>query len=193
MKTKIKIENHNPSWSKIFQELKTVLLSKIAEDILSIEHVGSTSVKGLKAKPILDIDVVIKDDEEIQALVIKKLKTLGYHHIGNLGITGREAFKKESELVPFSSEKKKWIAHNLYLCTKGSVGLNNHILFRDYLKANPEAVEAYEKLKERLAKDFPYDIDKYIDGKTAFITAILAKQGMQSKTVELISKENLSK
>ena len=188
----IKIENHNPSWSKIFQEIKTVLLSKIAEDILSIEHVGSTSVVGLKAKPILDIDVVIKDDEEIQALVIKKLKTLGYHHIGNLGITGREAFRKENEFVPFTKEPKNWMAHNFYVCKQGSIGLQNHILFRNYLIANPEAVETYGKLKQDLAEKFPYDIDKYINGKTDFITSILAKQGLESKTVDLISKENLS-
>lgn len=193
MKERIKISNYKPEWKTIFQEIEIILLSQIQNNIISIEHVGSTSVIALKAKPILDIDIVIENDEEIQDEVIKKLKVLGYIHRGNLGITGREAFKRENDLVPFTQDKKQWMAHNLYVCTKDSIGLNNHIFLRDYLREHPEAVKEYSSIKEDLVEAFPYNIDKYIEGKTEFITNILAKQGLDVKTLDLITKENLSK
>ena len=192
MKTKIQIENYNPDWAKIFKDLSKILLSEIEEQIISIEHVGSTSVIGLKAKPILDIDIII-ENEKYQTLVIEKLKDFGYNHLGNLGITGREAFKRENDKVPFTQYERFWMKHNLYLCTKGSIGLNNHLILRDYLKTHPEAVEEYGSLKEQLAKDFPYAIDKYIEGKTAFITSVLEKEGMNSDKLNLITKENKAK
>ncbi len=190
MQKKIIVLDYSSNWKNHFEDLKSHLLPKLKNLIRSIEHVGSTSVEGLAAKPVIDLDIVIQDDDLIEKDVINILKTFGYLHIGNLGITGREAFKKESEFVPYSSPEKIWPAHNLYLCKEGSIGLRNHTALRDYLRNNPEERDAYSILKKELAQKFPEDIDAYIDGKTAFITNILAKCGLSAKETDLISGEN---
>lgn len=104
MSSKIEIEVYNPQWEMIFHKLKSVLCKEISELVIAIEHVGSTSVKGLGAKPILDIDIVIKD-YSIFPRVIQGLEKLGYFHQGNLGIEEREAFGRKDNLVPWGEEK----------------------------------------------------------------------------------------
>ena len=93
--------DYDPVWALEFLELKTVLLEKLGDERLTFEHVGSTSVPGLAAKPILDIDLIIADDLELQEQVIAKLENLGYSHVGDLGISGREAFNREKMISTF--------------------------------------------------------------------------------------------
>ncbi len=128
---------------------------------LAIEHVGSTSVPGLAAKPIIDIDAVIPSPTEMPA-AIDRLAALGYVHSGNLGIAGREAFESPAALP----------AHHLYVCLKGGSALRNHLAVRDYLRRNPAAAAAYGRLKIQLAEQFPYDIESYLAAKTDFLTTI---------------------
>ena len=180
----IKIVNYNPQWENQFLELKSLYLKALGDKILKVEHVGSTSISGLKSKPVIDIDIVIKNYDILEKEVIKELEKLKYEHLGNMGISGREAFKL------LESEIYKYPKHNLYVCREGSIGIKNHILFRDYLRENSTKVKEYGDIKECLAREFPNDIDDYCKGKTEFISEILLASGMKQDDVELIRDEN---
>jgi len=190
MNKKIIVVDYNPKWKIQFEELKNELINYIDNELIQIEHVGSTSILGLKAKPIIDLDIIIDDDNLIMNEVIGKLSKIGYTHLGDLGITGREAFKKENPKTPNTGTNRNWFDHNLYLCKKGSIGLENHINFRNYMRTDPKAVEEYGSLKLELATKYPNNIDLYIDGKTDFIINILNKSGINKETRERISSEN---
>ena len=151
-KSKIIVVEYNPKWAEQFTELCDLLLRYVKEeDIISIEHVGSTSVVGLKAKPIIDLDIIVADEERMKK-VIAQLAKLGYEHIGDLGVKGREAFKRPPENILTDGTGRKWFGHHLYVCQTGSVGLRNHLALRDHLRAHPAKVVEYGNLKQDLAE-----------------------------------------
>ena len=155
-------------WEKNFMEIKAEIQSALGDLALRIEHVGSTSVQGLSAKPIIDIDVVIRDESMLCA-VIAALRKIGYTHEGDLGIPGREAFKYDG--------KAHLLKHHLYVCPENSRELKRHLAFRDYLRSHPEAVREYSRIKEEGAALYPYDMDAYITHKSPFIEKIYAQIG----------------
>ena len=136
---------------------------------LGIEHVGSTSVLGLSAKPIIDIDVVIRDCSLLDD-VVAALGKIGYRHEGNQDVVGREAFKYNG--------KEHLQKHHLYVCPQDSPELKRHITFRDYLRSHPEAVQEYGRVKEEGAALYPYDIERYIAHKSPFIQRIYQELGI---------------
>ncbi|SDW76209.1 GrpB domain, predicted nucleotidyltransferase, UPF0157 family [Lachnospiraceae bacterium KHCPX20] len=163
MRTKhVVVLPYDEKWKQDFIDIKTELSQALGELAISIEHVGSTSVEGLAAKPIIDIDVVVTKERIDDAILA--LKNIGYIHEGNLGIPGREAFAYEG--------KEHLQQHHLYVCPKDSLELKRHLAFRDYLRLHPEAVNEYSKIKVEAAKLYPEDIDKYIDYKAAVIEKI---------------------
>jgi len=187
---KIKVENYNPKWAHAFNELKDAYLKHIRED-LRIEHVGSTSVPGLAAKPILDIDIVVKTKAEVIDLIVA-LEELGYIHEGNLGIEGRETFKRSLTDVPLMYEHhSKWVQHHLYVCLEDSLALKNHLALREYLKANDDAVREYTELKLALAHQYPHDMDNYCKEKTPFITRILKACDFSEEEIKIITTANV--
>jgi GrpB-like predicted nucleotidyltransferase (UPF0157 family) len=137
---------------------------------IAIEHVGSTAVSGLAAKPILDIDVVLRSVTDVGE-AIRCLAEFGYQHDGDQGVTGREAFESPGGLP----------SHHLYVVVQCSEPLRNHIRFRDYLRSQSAAKE-YEHLKRSLAEQFRDDCEGYTRGKTAFIQAVLRQS---CKTAEV--------
>lgn len=160
---------YDPKWKNDFEKIKQELVSAIGDLIVGIEHVGSTSVEGLSAKPIIDIDVVISDYSVFDS-IISKLSTIGYIHKGDLGIKDREAFKY--------SNKSHLRKHHLYVCPQNSKELLRHITFRDFLRNNPEAVKKYSKVKENAAKLFPDNMDKYIEYKSPCIEELYLLCGL---------------
>ena len=130
---------------------------------------GNTSVRGLSAKPVIDIDVVISDSSVLSD-VIAALGRIGYQHEGDLGITGRKAFRYDG--------KDHLQKHHLYVCTEDSPELRRHIAFRDYLRSHPEAAAEYSRIKEEGAALYPEDIDRYIEYKTPFIEKIYREIGV---------------
>ena len=154
---------YDEAWKKDFEDIKAELMQVLEGLVLSVEHVGSTSVPGLAAKPVIDIDIVIEDQGCFDK-VKTALETIGYHHEGDLGIPGREAFKYDG--------KDHLRKHHLYVCSKDAAELKRHISFRDYLRAHPEAVEEYGRIKIEGAELYPYDIDRYIEHKSPFIDGI---------------------
>ncbi len=163
------VEPYNGQWKQDFIAIRDEIRAAMGDLVLRIEHVGSTSVEGLSAKPIIDIDVVIEDRSKLEAAV-KALAAIGYEHEGDQGIPGREAFKYEG--------KEHLRKHHLYVCAQDSSELKRHVSFRDYLREHPEAVREYSRVKEEGAELFPYDIDSYIEHKTPFIQGIYARIGL---------------
>ena len=160
---------YDRQWKQDFLQIKDELQNALGELALRIEHVGSTSVQGLSAKPIIDIDVAIKDYSAFDD-VVSALGSIGYQHEGNLGIEGREAFKYDG--------KEHLQQHHLYVCPQDSEELKRHVAFRDYLCAHPEAVREYSRIKEEGAALYPYDIEKYIEYKSPFIEKVYREIGI---------------
>ena len=144
METKrVAVVPYDEAWKSAFEKIKNEIESVIGDMILGIEHVGSTSVIGLSAKPCIDIDVIIKDYSVFDEIV-RKLGASGYIHEGDLGIKDREAFKYLN--------KPHLMLHHLYVCPQNSDELYRHITFRDFLRRNPEAVLKYSLVKEKAAE-----------------------------------------
>ena len=160
---------YDEQWKRDFLKIKAELVNALGQLAIGIEHVGSTSVKGLSAKPIIDIDVVIRDYTVLED-VVSALGKIGYQHEGNLGIAGREAFKYDG--------KEYLQKHHLYVCPEDSPELKRHIAFRDYLRAHPDAVWEYSRIKEEGAKQYPNDIERYMEDKSPFIEKIYAEIGI---------------
>ncbi|MNW52710.1 dephospho-CoA kinase/protein folding accessory domain-containing protein [compost metagenome] len=165
------IENYNDDWPLKFLELQEILSQHLGDLALSIEHVGSTSVPGLAAKPIIDLDIVI-DSMELLSQVIEKLNNLGYIHEGDLGIENRETFARTDDNVPYTKDVNQKAEHNLYVCNKESDALLKHITFRDILRKQPQLIEAYATLKQELAERYKHNREDYTKGKTEFVIAV---------------------
>lgn len=176
----IEIVDYDPAWAEAFAGISQAVAAALGPLALRIEHVGSTAVPGLGAKPIIDLDVVI-ESPGVLALVVEALKTLGYSHEGDGGIPGREAFRREGATVPANGSGRLWPAHHLYVCPRDSEELGRHLRFRDYLRSHPEAAARYEALKRDLAHRYANDIDAYIEGKSAFVERILAVDGCEAR------------
>ena len=171
MRTKrVTVVPYDAAWESAFEEIKREIEAVIGDMILSIEHIGSTSVKGMSAKPCIDVDVIIKDYSVFDE-ISEKLGTIRYIHEGDLGIKDREAFKY--------TEKPHLMMHHLYVCPQNSEELHRHITFRDFLRQNPEAVMKYSYVKEKAAELFPDDIDKYIAYKTPCIEELYSTCGLK--------------
>ena len=160
---------YDEQWEQDFLKIKAELADALGQLAIRIEHVGSTSVQGLSAKPIIDIDVVIKDYSILED-VVSALSEIGYQHRGDLGIVGREAFRYDG--------KEHLKKHHLYVCPEDSPELRRHIAFRDYLRVHPEAVREYSRIKEEGAKQYPDDIERYIEHKSPFIEKVYAEIGI---------------
>ena len=171
MRTKrVVVVPYDEAWKNAFEEIKTEIEAEIGDLIIGIEHVGSTSVEGMSAKPCIDIDVIIKD-YSVFGEIVRKLGAIGYIHEGDLGIKDREAFKY--------ANKPHLMTHHLYVCPRDSEELHRHIAFRDFLRKNPEAVKKYSQVKETAAQLFPDEIDQYIAFKAPCIEELYKECGLK--------------
>lgn len=176
------LASHNPIWSIEFEALRLVYLAALGDLILRIEHVGSTAVPHLPAKPILDIDIVIQD-YEVFPRIVEGLGTLGYTHNGDQGVLHREAFKPQDSSAPYSSPCRQWMRHHLYVCPVHSAELRRHIVFRDVLRVRADWREEYEKIKRNIANRSGDDGKAYAQIKEvecrAFIERVLNEEPSQ--------------
>lgn len=167
MKTEhVVVVPYDENWPAEFEHIQKKLIAALGKMAIGIEHVGSTSVAGLWAKPVIDMDVMIRD-YGVFPEVVRRLASIGYRHEGDLGIESREAFRYD--------HKPDLAPHHLYVCPQASPELKRHLVFRDYLRSHPEDVAAYSEVKRRGAELFPYDIDGYISYKSACIKEIYKK------------------
>ena len=163
---------YDAAWPAAFAMLSDRIAAVLGELAVGIEHVGSTAIPGCDAKPIIDIDVVIRHAEDVEA-VAQRLATLGYVHIGDLGIVGREAFRAPLEPKPLEPQSAGLPQHHLYVCAAGAAALQAHLTLRDALRADRELAAAYGQLKRDLAERYRDDRDAYAEGKSAFVAAVL--------------------
>jgi GrpB-like predicted nucleotidyltransferase (UPF0157 family) len=170
------VEEHDPAWAETFGELRDVLIEELGGLARDVEHVGSTAVPGLAAKPVIDLDVVLRSEDDLEATA-RRLAEIGYRHRGDLGVIGRAAFARDGADVPRDGSGRTWAEHHLYVCAQDSAELARHRAFRDHLRASPADASAYEALKRELADRCGTDRQAYADGKSEFIRTVLGRLG----------------
>jgi GrpB-like predicted nucleotidyltransferase (UPF0157 family) len=121
------VVEYDPHWPKVFQALRSVVEAAVGDIGAAIEHVGSTAVPGLAAKPIIDIDVVVPAVQDV-APTIERLVAIGYTNQGDLGVVGRQALDAPTH-APY---------HHLYVVVAGSPAHRDHVDLRDYLRRHPD-------------------------------------------------------
>lgn len=167
--SQVTVQPYDEAWKSDFDAIKAEISDALGDFAIGIEHVGSTSVEGMYAKPCIDIDVIIRDYSVFDA-VVNKLADIGYIHEGDLGIKDREAFKY--------SGKTYLKKHHLYVCPQASAELCRHITFRNFLRNNPQAAEKYSAVKIKAAQLFPDDIEQYIQYKSSCIEELYKQCGL---------------
>jgi GrpB-like predicted nucleotidyltransferase (UPF0157 family) len=169
----IEVRDYDPQWPVVFGELTKVLGRTLRDLVIRFEHVGSTSVPGLAAKPIIDIDTVIASRDLLRQ-VYERLATLGYVHIGDGEIVGREVMSREGDFsIPRDGSGRQWMKHNLYVVAQDARELKRHTAFRDYLRSHPDKAREYGEIKKNLGRQFTVEqIQDYIEGKNDFIHTV---------------------
>lgn len=160
------IVEYDPDWPRRFAEIRAMIQRTIPGTYHSVEHVGSTSVPGMAAKPIIDIDIVLREGKFER--IKRGLESLGYVNEGDLGIPSRVAF-----YLADAGLRAVLAPHNLYVVEPDSKPLQDHRDFRDFLRACPEWVEKLSALKRRLAQEYPHDREAYHRAKSPMVEEIL--------------------
>lgn len=156
----------SPDWAEQFEGVADTLRAAVAGiPGARVEHVGSTSVPGLAAKPVLDIDVIVAREHVPTA--VAALERVGYAHRGDLGVVDREAFH-----APDAAPRR-----HVYVCVAGTTHVRNHLAVRDVLRRRDDLREAYADVKRRLADDPAMDVDAYLAGKSAVLHEVLRASG----------------
>ncbi|HUX80002.1 MAG TPA: GrpB family protein [Alphaproteobacteria bacterium] len=161
----IELLPYTPEWETLFQAEATRIKHALGDTLLDIHHIGSTSIPGTLAKPIVDMLPVVKDIHVVDRLT-PSLQALGYEARGEFGIPGRRFFMKR--------EKGKR-TFNVHIFAEGHPDIERHLRFRDYLKNHPDDADSYSRLKKDLVKQSPDDIERYCWGKEDFVKAIELK------------------
>jgi GrpB-like predicted nucleotidyltransferase (UPF0157 family) len=156
---------YSPRWAEAFQTERAILQAALGDAVLDIQHVGSTAVPGLTAKPILDIAVAVESYEAGHALV-DRLAELGYTHLGERGRPRRHFFTKGAGNV---------VTHHLYMLEVGGEDWSGQLRFRDALRADPLLARRYGDLKHRLADRHALDREAYRLAKGGFIIEVLRR------------------
>lgn len=154
---KIRLSNFNENWAQMFQDESQFLKTIFGNEIIKFEHFGSTSVKGLKAKPVIDMMCIVNDIEKIDSFN-NKMHSLGYDVAGEWGIPGRRLFRKGGENR----------THHIHFYQQNNPHIDRHIIFRDYLRSHPQKAEKYSNFKEQLAQKFD-DTREYSQAKNTFV------------------------
>lgn len=176
----VEVVPHDPEWANHFARIHAHIWPVVQHASMRLEHVGSTGVTGLAAKPVIDACIVVASRRDLP-YVVKALATIGYVHRGDLGVPDREAFR-----APVSGHPDALPKHHLYASPRHSLSLRNHLGIRDALRAHPELAAEYGALKQELARRFPDDIDRYIAGKTEFILDVLRQQGFTDDEIAAV-------
>lgn len=174
----IVIAEYDPAWPERFEQERTRLQEAIGEWAVAIEHVGSTAVPGLAAKPVIDIGVALEDLADALKCITPLLE-LGYQCCGEFGIPGRIFFRKIVEdPIPGQITDGVGRTHQIHMYQRGHEQFRWHITFRDYMRSHPEDAAEYAALKRDVASRHGDDIAKYIEGKHDFIREVLRRAGM---------------
>jgi GrpB-like predicted nucleotidyltransferase (UPF0157 family) len=165
----IEIVEYDPRWPQMFDEEAKRLRSALDPAlILELEHFGSTAVPGLAAKPIIDIYILVRSLAAAQASCIEPLAALGYVYWAENPKKDRMFFVKG--MPPYGAKR----THHVHLPELHG-DLLQQLAFRDYLRAHPEEAATYQRLKSRLAAEYPMDREAYTNAKTRYVESVLRK------------------
>jgi GrpB-like predicted nucleotidyltransferase (UPF0157 family) len=176
---RVTVAPYDPQWQTDFERVSrdlSIALSGV--DVLAVEHVGSTSVRDLPAKPIIDIDIVVPPDALPRALAA--LELAGYVYQGELGINDRHAFKASDDQP----------RRNVYVCLDGCLALRNHLAVRETLRSNTDLRDEYASVKRALAEADLGSIDDYVAGKNTVVQKILLAAGMSGEDRDSVAFAN---
>lgn len=170
------VAEYNPLWTKMFEAEAMKIGNILGENCIEIHHIGSTSVVGLAAKPIIDIMPIVYNLEDVDK-VATEFEKIGYEYMGEFGISGRRYLRKGGD------ER----THQIHIFSvKSEYDIERHLAVRDYLRSHPAVCEQYSGLKKELANKYPYDIEGYCDGKEEFVKQLereaLGWKGRQSSS-----------
>ncbi len=152
------VVEYNPAWPPAFEEEATRLRETLGDLLIDVQHIGSTAVPGLRAKPILDISLEVDQLVHLDTQNLS-MQHLGYEVMGEYGIPGRRYFRKGGDQR----------THHIHAFASGDPGLFRHLAFRDYLRAHPNIAEAYGQLKWEIAQSCNHDLEEYCDKKDPFV------------------------
>ncbi len=172
----IVIAPYDPRWPQLFEEEKKLILEAIGEWLVAIEHVGSTSIPGIAAKPVIDIAAGVRNIGESYK-TIWPLANLGYRCMGEAGIPERLYFKKPEDSTSLRLPGAVPRTHQVHMYETSNPEWPRHLAFRDYLRDHPDARDEYETLKRSLAAEHAEDIEAYADAKGEFVERILRLAG----------------
>lgn len=157
---KVEVVEYDSAWKDLFESEKNKLETVVTTNVVSIFHIGSTSVVGLSAKPVIDILLVVKD---LSALDDSAIERLGYKSLGENGISNRKYFSKGGE------ER----THHIHAFQFDNImEIQRHLAFRDYLRINDADRNQYGKVKQDLANRYPFNMEQYIAGKDKLVKEI---------------------
>jgi GrpB-like predicted nucleotidyltransferase (UPF0157 family) len=175
----IEVVEYDPAWPRWFDQVAERLRHDLAGvPVVAIEHVGSTSVPGLWAKPVLDIDIVVAAADVAAAALA--LERAGYEPRGEMGVPGRHAFRTDE--AP---------RRNTYVVVEGCLSLRNHLGLRETLRRDPGLRDEYAAVKRSLAERLTADrIDEYVEGKSAVVRRILLAAGLTEAELDDVETVN---
>ncbi len=169
-KRRIEVVSYNSNWKGMYKEESKKIKNVFSDIIIDIHHIGSTAIPGIKAKPVIDILVEVKDIEGVDQYN-NKMKELGYEVMGEYGIPKRRFFRK-------GGNKR---THHIHIFQVGNEEIERHIRFKEYLIAHSDEAREYSKLKEELLNRNIYDVDNYTNSKSDFIKGIDRKAKLWGK------------
>ena len=167
-KRRVEVVSYNPNWREMYKEESEKIKNILNDIVIDIHHIGSTAIPGIKAKPVIDILVEVKDIEGVDQYN-HKMKELGYEAMGEYGILKRRFFRK--------GENNR--THHIHIFQVGNEEIKRHINFKEYLIAHPDKAREYSKLKEKLANKYSYDVENYSNSKSDFIKKIDRKAKLE--------------
>lgn len=159
MPRRIEVVPHNPAWSQKYALEADLLRALFSETLISIHHIGSTAIPGIKAKPVIDIIIEVVQIEAVEAFNPAMIAA-GYTPRGEAGIPHRRYFRKDTDGIR---------SHHVHIYPQGDPNIARHLNFRDYLRTHSETAQAYSQLKEKLAQQYREDSETYTESKTDFI------------------------
>jgi GrpB-like predicted nucleotidyltransferase (UPF0157 family) len=163
----VALVEHATNWKELFKEEKDLLNTLVGEHVVDIQHIGSTAIDEIAAKPLIDILVGVKSMDDVQKFNKHKLKEANIYHLGRVQIDGKEVFAKFSNLENLTK------THVLHVVEYGGDWWQKHTFFRDYLTEHPEVAKQYEVLKKEMAEAFPTNERSYAEGKRYFVERIV--------------------
>lgn len=163
MPNQVVVVPHDLRWAEMFAAEAQRVTAALGSNVTAVHHIGSTAIPGICAKPILDLLVEVVDVNAIDACNAA-MEKLRYEPRGEFGIPGRRFFRKDDAVGMRT--------HHVHAFAAGSDQVLRHLAFRDFLNANEDWARQYSELKQTLARSSGGCIERYMDGKDAFIRQI---------------------